>query len=260
MEPKNKDNTKGILSEILADLYKQQGVSEYSTKNSYIISQDGQYLGKLTTNKYDNDSIMNIYGPYGSKYSHTSLFNQYSKYGGQYGQFSPNNPYCTQPPKLFINGNFTAYISDNKYIQPRISSDVFFYNLQNNFQNFLQGQIIESENDLRKINMESFIEAHDGTYLGSLVPNQFNKNSIFNQFSPYGSQFSQTSIFNQFSPYGSQFSQLSPYNQFSRTPPKIHCKGKFVAYLTTNFTIQPRIDPGELLGWSKENINIFSTN
>jgi len=260
MNPKNNDKTRKILSEILADLYRQQGVGKHIDSDSYLIAENGQYLGKLTMDRYDNNSIVNKYGPYRSKYSPTSVFNKYSEYGSRYGQFSLNNPYCTNPPKLFIKGLFKTHISNNKHVQERISPEVFFYNLENNLQSFIQGQVIESENDLRKMNKESFIEGYDGVYLGSLAPNQFNQNSIFNQFSLYGSQFSQSSIFNQFGPYGGQFSKLSPYNQFSDTPPKIFREGEFFAYLTANSMKTPRIDPKGLLEWAKNNINQFATN
>lgn len=49
-----------------------------------LYSRDGQYLGKVSNNKYDSESISNPYGKYGSKYSSTSINNQYSKYGSDY--------------------------------------------------------------------------------------------------------------------------------------------------------------------------------
>lgn len=59
------------------------------------------------------------------------------------------------------------------------------------------------------------IYANDGTFLGN-TGNQFDPNSINNQFGKYGSQFSPNSINNQFGQYGSQFSPSSPNNQFSQ--------------------------------------------
>ena len=58
--------------------------------------------------------------------------------------------------------------------------------------------------------------ANDGTYLGNTNSNQFDPNSINNQFGKYGSQYSPLSINNQFGSYGSQFSSTSPNNQFSQ--------------------------------------------
>lgn len=65
-----------------------------------IVAQDGTYLGKLSANRYDPDSVSNPYGRYGSRYSPTSINNPYSPYGSPYSPRSANNPYATQAPAL----------------------------------------------------------------------------------------------------------------------------------------------------------------
>jgi hypothetical protein len=65
-----------------------------------IVAQDGQFLGVLSSNKYDPLSVSNPYGTYGSKYSPTSINNPYSTYGSKYSPLSPTNPYATTPPLL----------------------------------------------------------------------------------------------------------------------------------------------------------------
>ena len=85
------DQTKELLEKMLADLYAKQASVGTSYGDSYLVAQDGQFLGKITDNQYDSDSILNEYGPYGSQYSNTSIFNEYSPYGSPYGQFSINN-------------------------------------------------------------------------------------------------------------------------------------------------------------------------
>ncbi|HEX7869854.1 MAG TPA: hypothetical protein VF455_07045, partial [Chryseobacterium sp.] len=119
----------------------------------------------------------------------------------------------------------------------------------------LKGKIPKNEIEVRQGQGESFIIANDGTFLGSLTPNQFDQKSIFNEFGPYGSQFSQTSIFNQFCPYGGQFSQLSPFNQFSQTPPKVYLKGNLAGLLTVNqFLTGNKINPSTIKEWAKERL------
>lgn len=86
---------------------------------------------------------------------------------------------------------------------------------------------------------------YDGQYLGRLT-NQFDSQSILNQFGAYGSQFSSTSMYNQFSSYGSQFAALSAYNQFSNTPPQLYVNGRFAAYVTKNQFKVPGVDPTAL--------------
>jgi hypothetical protein len=72
----------------------------YATQAPKIIAADGQYLGRLSANPYDPQSVSNPYGKYGSPYSPTSINNPYSKYGSPYSPISPNNPYATQSPIL----------------------------------------------------------------------------------------------------------------------------------------------------------------
>jgi hypothetical protein len=56
-----------------------------------LYAPDGQYLGNLTNNPYDPNSISNPYGQYGSPYSDKSIHNQYGKYGSPYSPLSPNS-------------------------------------------------------------------------------------------------------------------------------------------------------------------------
>lgn len=248
------DKTKDVLEQILAQLYSEQAKETHVEDGSYLVAEDGQYLGKITDNSYETDSILNQYGPYGSQYSNTSIFNPYSPYGSQYGAYSVNNPYCSVPPKLFINSRFMGHVTANRYVPNRIASEAFLYSLRNELPALLSGSIVESEAHARQLREESYIEAADGTFLGRLNPNRFDRDSIFNQFGPYGNQFSQTSVFNKFSNYGNQFSKLSPYNNFTETPPKLYVRGEFVAYLTVNHMLSPRVSPDELLQWAERTV------
>lgn len=89
------------------------------------------------------------------------------------------------------------------------------------------------------------VYGYDGQYLGRLT-NQFDTQSILNQFGAYGSQFSSTSMYNQFSQYGSQFASFSAYNQFANTPPQLYVSGRFAAYVTKNQFKPPSVDPTAL--------------
>jgi hypothetical protein len=85
---------------------------------SFLVANDGQYLGKLSLNRYDSDSIYNIYGLYGNQYSSTSIFNPYSIYGNSYSALSPFNPYTSTPPAIYLKGMFYGYLSKNPYLGP----------------------------------------------------------------------------------------------------------------------------------------------
>lgn len=82
---------------------------------SFLIADDGQFLGKLTLNQYDSESISNTYGSYGSLYSSTSIKNPYSHYGSPYSSLSPFNQYSSTPPIIYIRGRKYGYLSKNRY-------------------------------------------------------------------------------------------------------------------------------------------------
>lgn len=250
------DKTKDVLQQILAQLYSDQAKQDKPSNDSYLVAGDGQFLGAIINDKYSSQSILNKYGPYGSKYSTTSIFNPYSNYGSRYGTHSVYNPYCAVPPKLIINGRSLGHVTVNRYVNDRISPEAFLNSLQNYLPALLGGKITDPGVVAGTTRTDAYIAAADGTFLGRLNPNRLDTDSIFNPFGPYGSKFSQTCIFNSFSSFGSQFAALSPYNRFTNTPPKIFSKGNFVAHLTVNPNLRPRIDPNEILEWAEKNISV----
>ncbi len=58
-----------------------------------LYSQEGRYLGRLSANPYDSESISNPYSQYGSPYSSESINNPYGRYGSPYSQDSARNPF-----------------------------------------------------------------------------------------------------------------------------------------------------------------------
>jgi len=82
---------------------------------SFLVADDGQFLGKLTLNQYDSESVSNTYGSYGSPYSSTSIKNPYSQYGSPYSSLSPYNQYSSTPPTIYIKGRKYGYLTKNKY-------------------------------------------------------------------------------------------------------------------------------------------------
>ena len=70
------------------------GVVTAQTGPPKIHSSDGTFLGNLSNNPFDPNSVSNPYGVYGSPYGNT-INNPYSPYGSPYSPLSPNNPYAT---------------------------------------------------------------------------------------------------------------------------------------------------------------------
>jgi hypothetical protein len=97
--------------------------------------------------------------------------------------------------------------------------------------------------------LEGFsIVASDGQYLGKITGNQFDANSIVNQFGQYGNQFNPNSMLNEFGKYGNPFSPLSPFNELALNPPVIVSpNGQFVAFLSVNRFKTPGVNPHSLL-------------
>lgn len=105
-------------------------------------------------------------------------------------------------------------------------------------------------------NLENLIGAkivsQDNHLLGNLHHDEFDPNSLFNEFSAYRSETNKKSMFNEFGKYGDDFSDLSAFNQDANKPPKIiNKKGKFIAYLTNNKDFSRRVDPKQLWDWVK---------
>lgn len=79
------------------------------------------FLGKLTTNAYDIDSIFNEYGTYGSEYQSKSIWNNYGTYGGEFSNQSPFNKFATEPPAIVLDGKVIGYLSLNTTINGAVS-------------------------------------------------------------------------------------------------------------------------------------------
>jgi hypothetical protein len=88
-----------------------------------LFAQDNKntYLGKLTTDTYDSESIFNEYGTYGSKYSTNSIWNEYGNFGSKYSTYSAFNPYTSTPPMIVQDGEIIGYLTVNKYVTNAIS-------------------------------------------------------------------------------------------------------------------------------------------
>ena len=80
------------------------------------------YLGCLSCDKFDSDSIWNKFGLYGSKFNAQSIWNKYGKYGGSFSDYSPFNKFARNPPVLVdANGKFYGYFTADRFFTKRTS-------------------------------------------------------------------------------------------------------------------------------------------
>lgn len=91
-----------------------------AVEGASLFSQDGRFLGKITSNRFDQDSIGNQFGPYGSPYSATSIFNTFGAYGSQFSSTSPFNQSASTPPIIAVNGRPQWYFTTNLAMGPRV--------------------------------------------------------------------------------------------------------------------------------------------
>lgn len=97
--------------------------SRISMKESFLLANDGQYLGKLSLNESNPDSISNGKGIYGSVYADTSFKNRYSVYGSAASSLSPYNASTSTPPVLYLKGQKAGFLSKNVNLPDRIDPD-----------------------------------------------------------------------------------------------------------------------------------------
>jgi hypothetical protein len=69
------------------------------------------YLGSLSSNKFDTDSIYNEFGTYGSKFSLTIIWNEFGDYGSKFSSKSAFNEFATEPPIILQNGKVLGYLT-----------------------------------------------------------------------------------------------------------------------------------------------------
>lgn len=93
------------------------------------------------------------------------------------------------------------------------------------------------------------IIAPDGTYLGMIVADTSNPQSIINGSGQYGSPVSSSCILNATIPYGGEKGIFSPFNPQSPSPPSVYKDGKFFTYLSENDAYRPRTSPYKLMGF-----------
>lgn len=98
----------------LTECYSQSALQIYGGKDHDV------YLGCLNCSAYDQSSIWNEYGKFGSSHSASSIWNDYSLYGSEYGAYSPFNSYASNPPVIVnSNGEFFGYFTINEYHNKR---------------------------------------------------------------------------------------------------------------------------------------------
>lgn len=65
----------------------------------YLVDPEtGKFLGNLSANRFDPNSVNNPFGRYGSQFSPDSINNPFGRYGSRFSRHSIANPYASSPP------------------------------------------------------------------------------------------------------------------------------------------------------------------
>lgn len=78
-----------------------------------LYAQDGQFLGLLSNNRLDPNSISNMNGNYGSFWGANSIRNTASMYGGGAGLYSPYSMCCINPPFVLYHNQAALVVTKN---------------------------------------------------------------------------------------------------------------------------------------------------
>lgn len=62
-----------------------------------------QFLGNISSNRFDDESICNQFGDFGGRFEDFSILNRFGDYGDQFSDFSAFNPNAEYPPVIFLN-------------------------------------------------------------------------------------------------------------------------------------------------------------
>ena len=61
----------------------------------------GEYLGNMSGNHFDGESINNPFAPINNPYNANSLENDFGPYGNHYSSYSPYNRFSTSGPEIY---------------------------------------------------------------------------------------------------------------------------------------------------------------
>ncbi|WP_195908521.1 hypothetical protein [Novosphingobium sp. Gsoil 351] len=100
------------------------GVEPASAQSAALLLFDGekgeQFAGCLNCGRYDQASVCNRYGDYGSRYSSKSIWNRYGDFGSRYATNSPWSRYGAGLRVVDPKGNYYGRFSLSSYGQSKL--------------------------------------------------------------------------------------------------------------------------------------------
>ncbi len=91
------------------------------SRKAVLVAQDGTFLGRLTADRHDTESIWNPLGKHGSPYSEVSIFDPTGRFGGPSSDESPWGPSATRPPMIKFGEEQLLHLTANPQIKPGLT-------------------------------------------------------------------------------------------------------------------------------------------
>ena len=93
---------------------------------SFLLAEDGTYLGVVSSSQFAADSICNKFGTYGSQFSATSVRNKFGTYGSEFSSQSAYNQFTSTPPAIVYSGRIIGFLTKNTFIGDGVDPDSLF--------------------------------------------------------------------------------------------------------------------------------------
>lgn len=84
------------------------------------------FLGTLSTNTFDRESIFNEFGTYGSPFNTKSIWNEFGTYGSEFSTQSAFNEFTRTPPVLVYDGQIFGYVTMNTFLKNSITPNQLY--------------------------------------------------------------------------------------------------------------------------------------
>lgn len=187
-----------------------------------------QYLGRVTSNLYDPDSVARPFAPYAGGRVRNSVTMPSPGFANRSGAAILPVPRVVSPRRVY--GSKVTYLgklSSNRYGRDSTSNPYGRYgsryspvSINNPHGAFGSRYSPTSANNPRAVDTPRLYGA-DRTYLGKLSSNQYDPDSISNPYGRYGSKYSSDSIRNPYGRFGSRYSSTSSNNPYTTDAPRI---------------------------------------
>jgi hypothetical protein len=92
--------------------------------SAVLVASDGKYIGRISSNAFDTESICNDFGDYGNPFSANSVKNQFGDYGNPFSSISAYNQFTSAPPAIIYNGRVVGYLTKNQFVRGAVDPDV----------------------------------------------------------------------------------------------------------------------------------------